>query len=31
MTLQVNYLEDIPRTVSGKHRYVIGMDATAAG
>ncbi len=30
MALQVNYLEDIPRTVSGKHRFVIGMDATAA-
>ena len=31
MALQVNYLEEIPRTVSGKHRFVIGMDATAAG
>jgi len=25
MTLEVNYLDEIPRTVSGKHRFVIGM------
>jgi phenylacetate-CoA ligase len=25
MGLEVNYLEEIPRTVSGKHRFVIGM------
>ncbi|MGE5319150.1 MAG: phenylacetate--CoA ligase family protein [Hyphomicrobiaceae bacterium] len=25
MALEVNYLDDIPRTVSGKHRFVIGM------
>lgn len=25
MVLEVNYLDDIPRTVSGKHRFVIGM------
>jgi phenylacetate-CoA ligase len=25
MTLEVNYLEEIPRTVSGKHRFVIGL------
>jgi phenylacetate-CoA ligase len=29
MTLQVNYPDDIPRTVSGKHRFVIGMDTAA--
>lgn len=27
MVLEVNYLDDIPRTVSGKHRFVIGMAA----
>ena len=27
MMLEVNYLDDIPRTVSGKHRFVIGMAA----
>jgi phenylacetate-CoA ligase len=26
MTLEVNYLDDIPRTRSGKHRFVIGMS-----
>jgi phenylacetate-CoA ligase len=25
MALEVNYLDEIPRTASGKHRYVIGM------
>lgn len=25
MTLEVNYLDEVPRTVSGKHRFVIGM------
>jgi len=25
MTLAVNYLDEIPRTVSGKHRFVIGL------
>ncbi|HWR77927.1 MAG TPA: hypothetical protein VN283_12065 [Thiobacillus sp.] len=25
MALEVNTLDDIPRTVSGKHRFVIGM------
>jgi phenylacetate-CoA ligase len=25
MALEVNYLEEIPRTVSGKHRFVIGL------
>jgi phenylacetate-CoA ligase len=25
MMLEVNYLDEIPRTVSGKHRFVIGM------
>jgi phenylacetate-CoA ligase len=25
VTLEVNYVEDIPRTVSGKQRFVIGM------
>jgi len=25
MVLEVNYLDEIPRTVSGKHRFVIGM------
>ncbi len=30
MALRVNYLEDIPRTASGKHRFVIGMDKAAA-
>jgi phenylacetate-CoA ligase len=28
VVLEVNYLADIPRTVSGKHRFVIGMAAT---
>jgi phenylacetate-CoA ligase len=27
LALEVNYLSEIPRTVSGKHRYVIGLDA----
>ena len=26
MVLEVNYLDDIPRTSSGKHRFVIGLD-----
>ena len=26
MTLEVRYLDEIPRTVSGKHRFVIGLD-----
>jgi len=26
MRLEVNYLEEIPRNVSGKHRFVIGLD-----
>lgn len=26
VTLQVNRVEEIPRTVSGKHRFVIGLD-----
>lgn len=26
MRFEVNYLDEIPRTVSGKHRFVIGMD-----
>ncbi len=26
LVLEVNYLDDIPRTVSGKHRFVIGMN-----
>jgi hypothetical protein len=26
MALEVNYLDEIPRTVSGKHRFVIGLD-----
>ncbi len=26
MVLEVNLLDDIPRTVSGKHRFVIGME-----
>ncbi|OGU20273.1 MAG: hypothetical protein A2580_07090 [Hydrogenophilales bacterium RIFOXYD1_FULL_62_11] len=30
MTLEVNYLDEIPRTRSGKHRFVIGMAADAA-
>lgn len=29
MTLEVNYLDEIPRTRSGKHRFVIGMAADA--
>lgn len=31
MALRVNYLEEIPRTVSGKHRFVIGLDAGGVG
>lgn len=31
MVLEVNYLDAIPRTVSGKHRFVIGMAATPSG
>lgn len=27
MVLKVHYLDDIPRTVSGKHRFVIGLGA----
>jgi phenylacetate-CoA ligase len=27
MRLDVNYLDDIPRTASGKHRFVIGLGA----
>lgn len=27
MALKVHYLDDIPRTVSGKHRFVIGLGA----
>lgn len=30
LALVVHYVDEIPRTASGKHRYVIGMDATAA-
>lgn len=26
MVLEVNLLDDIPRTISGKHRFVIGME-----
>ena len=29
LALAVHYVDQIPRTASGKHRYVIGMDATA--
>ena len=29
MVLEVNYLDAIPRTVSGKHRFVIGMGPAA--
>lgn len=29
MTLDVNYLDEIPRTQSGKHRFVIGMTVGA--
>ncbi|KVW93409.1 phenylacetate--CoA ligase family protein [Thiobacillus denitrificans] len=29
--LKVNYLDDIPRTVSGKHRFVIGLGAAHPG
>ncbi|MDP2028513.1 MAG: hypothetical protein Q8K12_02635 [Thiobacillus sp.] len=29
VVLEVNYLDDIPRTVSGKHRFVIGMNLKA--
>lgn len=29
MVLEVNALDDIPRTVSGKHRFVIGMGSPA--
>jgi phenylacetate-CoA ligase len=28
--LEVNYLDDIPRTISGKHRFVIGMSPKAS-
>lgn len=31
MALKVNYLDDIPRTVSGKHRFVIGLGAAHPG
>ncbi|MDP1928453.1 MAG: hypothetical protein Q8K62_08080 [Thiobacillus sp.] len=31
MTLDVNYLDEIPRTLSGKHRFVIGMAADPDG
>lgn len=31
MILQVNTVADIPRTLSGKHRYVIGMDSGPIG
>ena len=31
MGLEVNYLDDIPRTVSGKHRFVIGMGQQPNG
>lgn len=31
MTLEVNYLDEIPRTLSGKHRFVIGMAADPGG
>jgi phenylacetate-CoA ligase len=31
MTLEVNYLDEIPRTLSGKHRFVIGMAADPDG
>jgi len=31
MVLEVNYLDAIPRTVSGKHRFVIGMAAAPNG
>lgn len=27
MVLEVNVLDDIPRTVSGKHQFVIGMGS----
>jgi hypothetical protein len=26
MQLDVRYVDEIPRSVSGKHRFVIGMD-----
>jgi hypothetical protein len=26
MTLEVNYRAEIPRTASGKHRYIIGLE-----
>jgi len=31
MVLEVDYLDAIPRTVSGKHRFVIGMDQRPNG
>jgi hypothetical protein len=31
MRLQVNYLDHIPRTGSGKHRFVIGLANDRAG
>jgi len=31
MGLDVNYLDAIPRTVSGKHRFVIGLGAAQPG
>jgi phenylacetate-CoA ligase len=31
MVLKVHYLDDIPRTVSGKHRFVIGLGASQPG
>jgi hypothetical protein len=31
MVLEVNYLDDIPRTVSEKHRFVIGMGQQPNG
>ncbi len=31
MVLKVHYLDDIPRTVSGKHRFVIGLGAAQPG
>jgi phenylacetate-CoA ligase len=31
MVLKVHYLDDIPRTVSGKHRFVIGLGTAPPG
>jgi hypothetical protein len=31
MVLKVHHLDDIPRTVSGKHRFVIGLGASQPG